>query len=361
MKILILCLPGVGDALMVTPMVKTLRTEFPQAQIDLLCIFDGVAYVYKNNSHIDNVFFVSLYKQNRLVGLIRLIPFRNKKYDASILCLPAYRKEYHLVQWFIGAKKRIAHKFKRGYFSEFNFLDTDLIPLDENEHHVINNLNLLNALGVNWEGKYKQNLSSKSGKRLDFEYDLKLDKEDIDFGKKYIKNLGWEKEEIIGFHPGSINSPMGLMRRWPIKNFAELGRYLVKNGKKVIIFVGPEELDIRIKLKKMIDDSKDSNLVENIKFNQSVGILSQVSLLVTNDNGFGHLANGLKIKTILLVGPTNQKWCSPYDKNYCRIIRKARFDPWFRNDLKADDPVPKGAKSGMEDIKVEDVTKEINF
>lgn len=351
MKILVLCLPGVGDALMATPMVKVLRQEFPRAQIDLLCIFSGIAYVYKNNPHIDNVFLISLYKENRITGLMRLIPFRNKRYDVSILCFPAYRKEYHLAQWFIGAKKRIAHKFKRGYFSEFNFLDTDLIPLDENEHHVINNLNLLKALKINWEAKYK---------RPDFKYDLRLSMEDIDFGKTRIKNLGWENEEIIGFHPGSISSPMGLMRRWSVKNFAELGKYLIEKGKKVIIFAGPEELDVGIKLRNLINDSKNGYLVEKAKFNQSVGVLSQVSLLVTNDNGFGHLANGLRTKTILLVGPTNPKWCAPYDKNYCRIIRKARFDPWFRNDLKADDPIPKGVRSGMEDIKVKDVIKAIN-
>jgi ADP-heptose:LPS heptosyltransferase len=351
MKILILCLPGVGDALMATPMVKVLRKAFPKIQIDLLCIFEGVSHVYKNNPYVDKVFLVSLYKQKKILGLKRLTPFRNKKYDVSILCFPAYRKEYHLVQWFIGARKRIAHKFSKGYFSEFNFLDTILIPFDEDEHHLINNLNLLKAMGVDWR--------RKNSKKSDFKYDLKLDKEDIEFGKEYIKNLKWKDKQVIGFHPGSVNSPMGLMRRWPIKNFALLGKHLIKKGKKIIIFAGPEELEIGIKLKNLIHDPKNSHLVHDTKFNQSVGILSQVNLLITNDNGFGHLANALKIKTILLVGPTNQKWCSPYDKKYCKIIRKAKFNPWFRNDLKADDPVPSGIKSGMEDITVEDVAREI--
>lgn len=350
-KILVLCLPGVGDALMATPMVKVLRKGLPQAQIDLLCIFEGVAYVYKNNPYVDNVYHVSLYKQKKLDGLLRLFPYRMKQYDISLLCFPAYRKEYHLVQWFIGAKKRVAHRFKKGYISELNFLDTDLISFDEGEHHVINNLNLLKILGVAWEQKYKKS---------DFRYDLKLPREDIDFGKEYKKNLGWTNHEIIGIHPGSIRSPMGLLRRWPINNFAKLSKYLINKGKKVIIFAGPEELEIGQKLKKLVNDSRNSHLVENLKYNQSVGILSQVNILVTNDNGFGHLANGLKIKTTLLVGSTNPVWCSPYDKKYCKIIRKAKFDPWFRNDIKADDPVPTGAKSGMDSITVQHVIGEID-
>jgi ADP-heptose:LPS heptosyltransferase len=351
MKILILCLPGIGDALMATPMVKVLRKEMPRARIDVLCMFSGVNYVYKNNPHIDNVYFVSLFMKGKLNALKVLWSFRNKGYDVSILCFPAYRREYHWVSSFIGAKKRISHKFKRGYFSEHNFLDTDSIPFDEEEHHVTNDLNLLKPLRVDWGKNYKRN---------NFKYDLILDKEDINFGKDFIKLKEWDKKDVVGFHPGSIKSPMGVLRRWPVKNFASLGKYLIKKGKKIVIFAGPEELDVGVKIEQLIN-SNNCYLANNLKFNQSVGILSQISLLITNDNGFSHLANGLKIPTILLVGPTNPKWCSAYDKKYCKIIRKAKFEPWFRNDLKADDFPPKGVKSGMEAIKVEDVIKEINL
>lgn len=350
-KILVLCLPGIGDALMTTPMVRLLRKKFPKAKIDVACMFEGIRYVYKNNPYKDKIYLLSLYRQNPLVAIKRVLSLRRNNYDVSILCFPAYRKEYHIVQWLIGAKVRTAHKFNHGYFQEFNFLDTDSIPFDEEEHHVINDLNLLKPLGIFWEKEYQEK---------DFKYDLKLDQEDINFGKNFFKKRGWEKGDIMGFHPGSINSPMGVLRRWPAKNFITLGKYLIKEKKKLIIFGGPEEKDVVMKIGKQIN-SKSCLLASNFKFNQSVGILSQISLLITNDNGFSHLANGLKIPTILLVGPTNPKWCSAYDKKYCKIIRKAKFKPWFRNDLKADDPPPKGTKSGMEVIKVEDVIKEITL
>ena len=351
MKILILCLPGIGDGLMATPMVKVLREKFPKAKIDVLCMFAGVNYVYKNNPYINNVYFVSIFMKGKLNALKVLWPFKKRKYDVSILCFPAYRREYHWVSYFIGAKKRISHKFNHGFFEEFNFLETDLVPFDEKEHHVTNDLNLLKPLDISWENEYK---------RTDFKYDLKLDKEDIDFGKDFLKMKKWDKKNVVGFHPGSIKSPMGILRRWPAKNFTQLGKYLVKNGKKIIIFAGPEEIDVGVKIEKNIN-SRSCYLANNLKFNQSVGILSQINLLVTNDNGFSHLANGLRIKTILLVGSTNPKWCAAYDKSKCTVIRKAKFEPWFRNDLKANDPPPKGARSGMSDIKVEDVIKEITL
>lgn len=345
MKILVLCLPGIGDALMATPMVKVLKEQIPESHIDVACMFSSVAYLFKNNDCVDNVFFLNMYKKRKIAGARQALPLVLKRYDISILTFPAYRREYHWVQWFIQAKKRIAHKFKKGYWSEFNFLDTNLIPVDENEHHVINNLNLLNALEIYWEDKYKKE---------QFKYDFKLDDEDVRFGKDYIKSLGWDKKLIVGIHPGSIDSRVGVLKRWPIENFASLAKKLIERNKKILIFIGPDEADLGLQLEEIIGDKKNCKLIDNLKFNQSVGLLSQIGLLISNDNGFAHLANALRIKSIILFGPTNVKWCAPYDKTISKTIRKADFEPWFRNDIKVTDP-PKGAKSGMEAISVDSV------
>lgn len=345
MKILVLCLPGIGDALMATPMIRVLKKEFPEAQIEVACMFEGVKYVFKNNPHVDAVSLLSLYKENRVIGVLRVLFLRRYNYDLSILAFPAFRREYHVVQWLIGAKRRIAHRFKKGYWSEFNFLDTALIPVDEEEHHVINNLNLLKPLGIDWHRHYNVD---------DLTYDLFLSKEDIEFGKKYIRDLGWTKEKIIGIHPGSINSKLGVLKRWGVDNFSELTKKLIKKGNKVLIFIGPDEIEVGLKLYSLISNKIDCKLLNNLKFNQSVGVLNQISQLVTNDNGFAHIANALGIKEVVLFGPTNMKWCSPYDKSICTIVRKADFEPWFRNDIKVTDP-PNDAKSGMELITVEDV------
>lgn len=350
MKILVLCLPGIGDALMATPMVRVLRKQFPKAEIDVACMFEGVRYVFQNNPNVNNVRLLSLYKENRVIGVLRVLFLRRYNYDLSILAFPAFRREYHLVQWLIGAKQRVAHQFSKGFWSEFNFLDTIHVPVDEEEHHVINNLNLLTPLGVEWSKNYQP---------ANLNYDLLLSKEDIEFGKKYINELGWTKDIVVGIHPGSINSKLGILKRWGVNNFSELAKTLIKKGKKVFIFIGPDEIEVGKKLYELIGNTNDCKLLNNLRFNQSVGVLSQIDLLIGNDNGFAHLANALKVKSIILFGPTNTKWCAPFNKSICKIIRKAPFDPWFRNDIKVDDP-PKNAKSGMEAIKVNDVLDVLN-
>lgn len=351
MRILVLCLPGIGDALMATPMIKILKTEMPEATIDVACMFHEVNYVFKNNKNVVNNYHLDIYKRNRIIGIKNTLPLRKNKYDISFLPLPAYRREYHVVQWLVGAKRRFTHRFKKGYWSELHFLNTDLVPVDETVHNVVNNVNLLGLLGINWKERYKEST---------FRYDLSLDKNDIVFGKNYITKLGWSTQSVAGIHPGSINSPAGILKRWPIDRFAKIAQFLIKKKKKkVLIFFGPFEEELGTKLHRLIGDSDNCKLITNTTFNESRGILKAISLLVSNDNGFAHLANALSVRTIILFGPTNMNWCSPYDATLTVNIRKARFIPWFRNDMKVTSP-PKGAKSGMEAIKVKDVIEKVD-
>lgn len=349
MKIAVLLLPGIGDSLMATPMIRVLKKNFPKAQLDVLCMFKTVQYVFKNNKNVDNVFYLPLYYENRLKATRDLFSYRAKKYDISILGFPAFRKEYHVVQWLLGAKKKIAHEFKKDYFKELNFLNTNLIKVDENVHNVINNLNLLNALSIDWT-------RDKNSKSL--EYDLNLDREDLLLGKKYIEELGWKNNYLVGLHPGSIQSKAGVFKRWPVEKFIELAKVLISQNKKVLIFCGSFELDLG---KQIIDgvNSENCRLVENTTFGESLGILKNLKLFISNDNGFAHLANALRVKSIVLFGPTNPLWCAPYNKKYCLSIRKAKFTPWFRNDIKVTNP-PQGVTSGMDKITVGDVVKEMN-
>lgn len=328
---------------MATPLIKQLKESYPKAQIDVACMFKPIAYVFRKNPYVHQVHFLPIFdEKNRLVSIFHLLKLRRHKYDISVLAFPTYRREYHYVQFVVGAKKRIAHRYKKGFISEKHFLNTDLVPVEEDEHNVVNNLFLLKAFGLTPRIK-------------NLKYDLTLDEEDKQFGRDYLKKLGWEKKSIIAIHPGSIDSKAGMMKRWPIVRFAEVAKIMLSKKHKILVFVGPSEMDIGKKLIQKINN-KDAVLIEGLNFQHALGILSQVDLLISNDNGFAHLSNGLKVPSIVLFGPTNVHWCSPIDKRISTPIRKAQFEPWFRNDMKVTHP-PIGVKSGMEEITVQDVIK----
>ena len=83
-KILFFCLPGIGDALMTTPTIKLLKDKFKNSEIDIACMFDGVKYVFKNNPNISNIYRLSLYKENKLIGLKQILDLRRKHYDITM-------------------------------------------------------------------------------------------------------------------------------------------------------------------------------------------------------------------------------------------------------------------------------------
>jgi heptosyltransferase-2 len=345
MKIAVLCLPGIGDALMATPMISLLRKNYPSARIDIICMFDGVSYIFETNKDISHTFKLSLYKENKIKGLIQIYKLRKQKYDISIMAFPAFRREYNLVHYIVGAKKRIAHSFTHGYFSEFTFLNNTTIPFDGKEHNVINNLNLLNSLQIKWNDTIKRNTIS---------YLLHLQHKDVLFGTHYIASKGLANKKLLAIHPGSINSKAGLLKRWPIKNYINLINTLADRNCHILLFGGPFEKEIITEITKSVKKSSYLTVVDNVTFGQSLGILQKARLLISNDNGFAHLANALQINELTLFGPTNPIWCSPYNKNYAHVIREASFTPWFRPDMKVT-TLPRFAPSGMELITVASV------
>ena len=92
MKILILALSGIGDALMFTPALQLIRRELPDAQIDALVMFKGVKDMYDRNDDFNNVFHFDFLKEGAFNSLKYVIKLRGK-YDAAINVYPSNRKE----------------------------------------------------------------------------------------------------------------------------------------------------------------------------------------------------------------------------------------------------------------------------
>lgn len=348
MKILIFCLPGIGDALMATPMVSLLKKKYPHADIDIACMFGGVAYVYKNNPAVHKVYQLKLYNVSPVLALKEILTLRAQKYDISILTMPSYRREYALMQWIVHAKKRISTKYMKGYWGEFHFLNTDTVIVDESVHNVINNLHLLSPLGIDWQ----KVIPARS-----IAYELPLEKKDVTQAKQYIKNLGWQKEVIVGIHPGSTLSPAALLKRWPVEKYAKVAKYLIKRNVKIMIFVGLDEKDLGVKLLALINDTKNTHLID-VSFGQAVALVSELRFLICNDNGFAHIANALKIKTVVLWGITNPIWNRPYTDALVISIFPETFNPWYRYDLKRE--IPEGCVGNIETISEKQVIQAVN-
>lgn len=337
---------------MFTPCLSLIRRKYPRAKITVLTMFEGCKEILENNPNMDEVLCFEFLSKSKLVGLKYLLNLRKIKFDLSINPFPTFRREYNIISFTVGAKKRIAHKFNTGYISDLTFLNTDTINVNEKLHNIENNLNLLKLIDINYKDEIK---------KKDIKYNLILSKSNINFGKRFIENLKWSNQRIVGIHPGSTISPAAILRRWPVERYADIIKYLINVKKcKILIFTGPDETELGERLRNLMDDKDNDNciLIKNLKLKQTLGILNFVNFLVCNDNGFGHLAVALNKPIITLWASTNDKWSLPYNKKLVTLIRPKGFKPWYRYEMKRS--VPSDCVGGMDIIKVGVVISKIN-
>ena len=299
MKILILALSGIGDALMFTPALQLLRIKFPEAEIDALVMYKGVKEIYERTNLFSAIHYFDFLGESKLSSLKFVLKFRGK-YDASINVYPSNRKEYNLINFIIGAKKRGAVQYLRSDFSNLGFLNTHRILENDSLHNVEENILLCEKV---FSTKFtEQPLLS-----------FPLDREDELFREKYLIELGIDSSDfVVGFHPGCSALKNHTKRRWEPEKFSQLACSLIEKKKaKIFIFGGPEERELQNAVAQNID-SENVFIIKTQSLSQTASVMQRCNIFVTNDSSLMHVASALQLKVLAVIGPTNTNYISPW-------------------------------------------------
>ena len=307
MKILILALSGIGDALMFTPALRLLRNELPDARIEALVMYKGVKDMYDRNPDLDEVYYFDFLKEGAVRSLKFLTGLR-KKYDASINVYPSNRKEYNIINFLIGAEKRAGAKYLRKDLQNLGDLNNIRVTEDDSTHNVKTNIKLVEKL-----------LEKSFDEEPPLSFPLSM--EDENFALNYFSsNNISESDLLIGFHPGSATLKNHEHRRWEPEKFAELGRRLIdKKGAKILIFGGPEETDLKNNIKSDIN-SENARIIESGNLAESAALMARCNVFVSNDSSLMHVASALKLKVAAILGPTNPYYIHPWKTKH-NIVR----------------------------------------
>jgi len=316
MKILILALSGIGDALMFTPALSLLRKSLPGAQIDALVMFRGVKDMYERNTDINNVYYFDFLKGGMLPSFNYILKLRNK-YDSSINVYPSNRKEYNLINFLLGANKRAGVDYIRMNLSELGFLNNVRVKEDDSVHNVRTNIKLVEEL-----------LNKKFTEEPDLKFSIS--KEDELFAAEYLKKINiLEKDIVVGFHPGSATLKNHIYRRWEPEKFAALGRKLIEDSNaKILIFGGPEEEQLKQEIVKSIN-SENAISAEAENLPQSAAIIRRCNVFVSNDSSLMHVASAMKRKVVAVIGPTNTSYIHPWNTEYKIVSLNLECAPCF--------------------------------
>ncbi len=316
MKILILALSGIGDALIFTPALKLLRKELPDAQIDVLVMFRGVKDIYSRNPQVNNVYFFEFLKEGTLNSLNYILGLR-RKYDATINVYPSNRKEYNVINFLLGAKKRAGVNYLRKNFQNFGWLNNITITENDSLHNAQTNILLIEKL-----------LNKKFDEEPAFEFFLNEDDKAAAGEFLNEKNIT-EGDLVIGFHPGTAVLKNHIKRRWESEKFAELGKRLIqKHNAKVLVFGGPDEDELKENIRSLAD-SPNIFSVTKLNLPQSAALMKHCKVFVSNDSSLMHVASAMQMNVVAIIGPTNPAYIHPWKTNYRIVSLNLECSPCF--------------------------------
>jgi len=316
MKILIVALSGIGDALMFTPALKLLRAKLPDAQIDVLVMIKGAQDILINNPNINKVYHFDFLQKGIIKSLKYILSLRGK-YNASINVYPSNRKEYNIISYLVGAKNRMAVKYLRKDFSNLGFLNSIRITENDSVHNVQTNIKLVDKL-----------LNNKFDEEPTLE--LFIAEEDETQAQKFLsENIILKDDLVIGFHPGCATLKNHIKRRWESEKFGELGKKLIDDhSAKILIFGGPDEDELKNSVKVKID-SQDAFVVNTYGILQSAAIMKRCNVFVTNDSSQMHIAAAMQLKVVAIIGPTNPHYIHPWKTEHKIVTLNLDCAPCF--------------------------------
>lgn len=298
-RILVLALSGIGDALMFSPALRAIRNRFPDAHIDLLTMFRGVADMYRSNSAASNVLFWNFLKESPLSSIRFLLSLRAKRYDVSITVFPANRWPYSIISRIIGAQRRLGHDYLHANVRSLNVLNNIRVDEDDALHNVEENLRLAELLGAPRPAYPALELTVPHAAQQQ--------------AGTWLAERGLNGKLVVGIHAGSAVFKNQINKRWSPEGYAEVSKRLIEqHGAAVLLFGGPEEEELNLSIERMTDGA--AIIVRSPDFLTAIALMQRCGLFVSNDSGLMHVAAALDLPTVAVFGYTShihtRPWCS---------------------------------------------------
>jgi heptosyltransferase-2 len=116
----------------------------------------------------------------------------------------------------------------------------------------------------------------------------------------------------VGINPGAA---YGTAKRWIPERYAAVADLLARSsGVRTVILGGPSEQPLGEEIAALMD-AKALVLAGRTTLPELLGVLSELTLLITNDSGPMHLAGALGVPQVAIFGPTDARETAPVGKH----------------------------------------------
>jgi len=332
-RIMIRSTNWIGDAIMTTPAIRAIRTNFPHAHITLLAK-PWVVPVFQSSPHIDQIMIYDAHGcHTGLKGMAQLVKdIRNQHFDTAILLQNAI--EAAILSFLGGIEHRI------GFDTDARgLLLTHAVPLTKA------------VKKIHQTRYYVQMLESVGIKNSGLALELYIDVSDRISAFQFLKKLNTSPDfRWIGMNPSAT---YGTAKQWFPKRFAQLADRIAKNHHAgILIFGGPKDKQLGEQVCEMMQ-TPGINLAGQTTLGMAMALIQQCKAFVTNDSGLMHIACALQTPLIAIFGSTNPITTGPIGINSHIVQVKAPCSPCLLTDC------PKKHHLCMDAVSVDNVYQKV--
>ncbi len=300
-EILIINFMGIGNVILFTPVLQTLRKKYPTSKITVILAKRGTKDVIDSSGLVDEIIEHDIRGEGGVNKFLAMAEsMSNRKIDVGITFYRSHRSARFLFESCVSYSVGFKYPFRQ--FTSVGFLLGSAVKLDLERHEVDHNLDLLRAIGV-------------SDEELVIDPTFYFGRHDL---KSAREKLAGAKIDIgrpmIGFHTGAYKDL--IKKVWPAEYFSALGDMLVdRYDARILIVGGPEErkyvdaIVSRMKAKK-----KSHNLAGVLTLKETAALISEMDIFISNDSGPMHIAAGVGTPVIGIFGPTSDAKNAPWPK-----------------------------------------------
>jgi heptosyltransferase III len=288
-RILVIAARRLGDVLLTTPLVRSLRAAWPEARVDAT-VLAGNEPAYAANPDIDRV--LTFPDRGHLFAKVAFFVRALRRYDLAVSTLPGDRASWLA---FLSARYRIGpldprHPWRRILLSAWTDLDL------RDTHTVIGHLRLADLLGI--ERRY--------------ELVMRWTDRDRDALRAALPFEPATPYAVL--HP----MPMFRYKAWTEAGWIELGRWLAARGLRVALTGAPiaEEAAAVGRIAAAVPGSVD--LAGRLPLGAVANLLDGARVYVGPDTVVTHMAAAVGVPTVALFGPSNPLQFAPWPKGYAQ-------------------------------------------
>lgn len=289
-SVLVVCTRRIGDVLLATPVVRSIKTAYPEAAVDML-VFEGTQDIVAANPDIRRIW--TIIEHPPIGAHLKLLRSIRRQYDLAISVLAGDRPTFHA--WVAGRYRVGTLLADAKSWWKRRLLD-EWVPFDNlNTHTVAMNLRLLEQLNVvplatpvvSW--RHEDEVS--------------------------VRRLCSALDGTQGYAVLHL-SPKFAYKAWTSAGWEALGRWLTERGLSVVATGGgaPEE---RVFCENVVQrlPKGSVNLVGQVGLPALGYLLSRAALYVGTDTAVSHMAAAVGAPTIVLFGPSNPVKWGPWPKD----------------------------------------------